>query len=156
MFNFANYSSVHDDIVSSSAEKCLFIYDANFNQFYRNRFDGCDIGVHFTAGSEENEIVNNAFVNNRKQAKYVGTRFYPAFDLNGDGISDVAYRPNDIIDRVMWNAPLAKILANSPAVQLTRWAQSQFPALQTGGVVDSAPLMQPPNIDPPPALGRIK
>ncbi len=170
MFNFANYSSVHDNIVSSSAEKCLFIYDANFNQFYRNRFDGCDIGVHFTAGSEENEIVNNAFVNNRKQVKYVGTRFVewtkngrgnywsdnPAFDLDGDGISDVAYRPNDIIDRVMWNAPLAKILANSPAVQLTRWAQSQFPALQTGGVVDSAPLMQPPNIDPPPALGRIK
>ena len=63
----------------------------------------------------------------------------PAFDLNGDGIADTAYRPNDLVDRVLWTAPSAKVLINSPAVQVLRWAQAQFPALYPGGVVDTRP-----------------
>ena len=45
---------------------------------------------------------------------------------------------------MLWTAPHAKVLTNSPAVQIIRWAQSQFPALLPGGVVDSHPLMAPP------------
>ena len=134
-------------------EKCVFIYNTNQNRFRNNWFEGCEIGVHFTAGSEGNEIVGNAFVRNRNQVKYVGTRHLdwsrnghgnywsdnPAFDLNGDGIADTAYRPNDLVDRVLWTAPQAKVLMNSPAVQVIRWAQAQFPALLPGGVVDSHP-----------------
>ncbi len=139
-------------------EKCVFIYNANFNRFHENWFEGCDIGVHFTAGSEGNEMFDNAFVANRNQVKYVSTRFVdwssqgrgnywsdnPAFDLNGDGLADTAYRPNDIVDKVLWTTPQAKVLVNSPSVQMIRWAQSQFPALYPGGVVDSKPLMKPP------------
>jgi nitrous oxidase accessory protein len=136
----------------------VFIYNANKNKFRDNWFEGCEIGVHFTAGSEGNEIAGNAFINNRNQVKYVGTRYLdwsvnghgnywsdnPSFDLNGDGIADSPYRPNDLIDTVLWTAPLAKVLTNSPAVQIIRWAQSQFPAILPGGVVDSRPLMTPP------------
>jgi nitrous oxidase accessory protein len=139
-------------------EKCVFIYNTNQNRFHDNWFEGCEIGVHFTAGSEGNELVGNAFVGNRNQVKYVGTRHLdwskngrgnywsdnPAFDLDGDGIADTAYRPNDLVDRVLWTAPAAKVLVNSPAVQVIRWAQAQFPALLPGGVVDSRPLMSPP------------
>ncbi|HEY0920637.1 nitrous oxide reductase family maturation protein NosD [Devosia sp.] len=139
-------------------EKCVFIYNANGNRFRDNWFEGCAIGVHFTAGSEGNSMSGNAFVGNRNQVKYVGTRYLdwssgergnywsdnPAFDLNGDGIGDNPYRPNDLIDRVLWTAPQAKVLINSPAVQVIRWAQAQFPALLPGGVVDSHPLMAPP------------
>ncbi|WP_298252919.1 nitrous oxide reductase family maturation protein NosD [Bradyrhizobium sp.] len=139
-------------------EKCVFIYNTNKNRIDNNWFEGCEIGVHFTAGSEGNDIMGNAFVNNANQVKYVGTRHLdwskggrgnfwsdnPAFDLNGDGIADTAYRPNDLIDRVLWTAPAAKVLINSPAVQVIRWAQAQFPALLPGGVVDSHPLMSPP------------
>ncbi len=99
----------------------------------------------------------------RTQVKYVGTRHHdwsrdgrgnywsdnPAFDLDRDGIADAAYRPNDLVDRVLWTAPRAKILLNSPAVQMLRWAQSQFPAILPGGVVDSHPLAVPP---PPPVV----
>ncbi|MBO4221586.1 nitrous oxide reductase family maturation protein NosD [Bradyrhizobium neotropicale] len=139
-------------------EKCVFIYNTNNNRLENNWFEGCEIGVHFTAGSEGNAITGNAFVNNVNQVKYVGTRYLdwskggrgnywsdnPAFDLNGDGIADTAYRPNDLIDRVLWTAPAAKVLINSPAVQVIRWAQGQFPALLPGGVVDNHPLMSPP------------
>jgi nitrous oxidase accessory protein len=139
-------------------EKCVFIYNTNKNRIGGNWFEGCEIGVQFTAGSEGNDITGNAFINNASQVKYVGTRHLdwsangrgnywsdnPAFDLNGDGIADTAYRPNDLIDRVLWTAPAAKVLMNSPAVQVIRWAQAQFPALLPGGVVDTHPLMSPP------------
>lgn len=139
-------------------EKCVFIYNANNNRFAGNWFEGCEIGIHFTAGSEGNALTGNAFIANRTQVKYVGTRFLdwskdgrgnywsdnPAFDLDGDGLADTAYRPNDLVDRVLWTAPQAKVLLNSPAVQVIRWAQSQFPALYPGGVIDSRPLMAPP------------
>lgn len=139
-------------------EKCVFMYNANRNHFTDNRFEGCSIGIHFTAGSEGNTVSGNAFIANRNQVKYVGTRYIdwssegrgnywsdnPAFDLNGDGLGDNPYRPNDLIDRVLWTSPQAKVLTTSPAVQVIRWAQSQFPALLPGGVVDSHPLMAPP------------
>ncbi|WP_245422102.1 nitrous oxide reductase family maturation protein NosD [Alsobacter soli] len=145
-------------------EKCVFIYNANQNRFRDNWFEGCEIGIHFTAGSEGNEVVGNAFVANRNQVKYVGTRYLdwskagrgnfwsdnPGFDLNGDGIADTAYRPNDLVDKVLWTAPAAKVLVNSPAVQVIRWAQAQFPAILPGGVVDTRPLITPP---PKPATG---
>jgi nitrous oxidase accessory protein len=139
-------------------EKCVFIYNANKNQFIENEFNGCAIGIHFTAGSEGNAMSGNSFISNRNQVKYVGTRYLdwsakgrgnywsdnPAFDLDGDGIGDGSYRPNDLVDKVLWTSPQAKILTTSPAVQLIRWAQAQFPALLPGGVVDSHPLMEPP------------
>src|SRR5690606_7583815 len=123
-----------------------------------NHFHDCQIGVHYTAGAQGNAISANAFVNNQNQVKYVGTRYlewsaagrgnywsgHSAFDLDGDGIGDTAYRPNDIIDQVLWRAPGARLLLNSPAVSIVRWAQSQFPAILPGGVLDSAPLMAMP------------
>lgn len=166
MLNYANSSAISGNSVRGG-EKCVFIYNANNNRFTRNRFEDCAIGLHFTAGSEGNALSNNAFINNRNQVKYVGTRFLDwsengrgnywsdntAFDLDGDGIADTAYRPNDVIDQVLWRAPAARLLLNSPAVTIVRWAQSQFPAIHPGGVVDSAPLMEPPSM---PSLDNLK
>lgn len=154
--NFANYSTVQGNRIVA-AEKCVFIYNANMNSFNGNHFEGCQIGIHFTAGSEQNRISDNAFINNRNQVKYVGTRHiqwsdagrgnywsdHLAYDIDGDGIADSPYRPNDMADQVMWRRPLAKLLLNSPAVQVLRWAQSAFPTVFPGGVTDSVPLMAP-------------
>jgi len=160
MFNFANSSIIENNSVEFGKTKCVFIYNSNKNKFSGNRFKGCGIGIHFTAGSEQNTVTNNAFIANRIQVKYVGSRDLdwssggrgnywsdnPAFDLDGNGLADTAYRPNDMIDRVVWAHPLAKLLLSSPAIQILRWAQSRFPALLPGGVVDSAPLMVPPEM----------
>ncbi len=160
LLNYANNSDVEGNAVLRGGNKCLFIYNANKNRIDRNWFEGCRIGIHFTAGSERNTFSENAFIGNETQVMYVGTRYLdwskdgrgnywsddPAFDLNGDGIADTAYRPNDVIDQVVWRYPAAKLLLNSPATQVVRWAQSQFPALHPGGVIDSAPLMKPPEI----------
>jgi len=160
MLNFANSSVIENNSVEYGETKCVFIYNSNKNAFSGNRFKGCGVGIHFTAGSERNSVTNNAFIANRTQVKYVGSRNLdwsaggrgnywsdnPAFDLDGDGLADTAYRPNDMIDRVVWAQPLAKLLLSSPAIQVLRWAQSRFPALLPGGIVDSAPLMVPPEM----------
>ena len=157
-FNFANYSVIEGNRVSGGTEKCVFIYNANFNQINNNFFEDCQIGIHFTAGSEKNEIYSNAFINNRTQVKYVGTRYIEwskngqgnywsdnaAFDIDANGIADQSYKPNDLVDQIVWRHPVAKLLLNSPSVKLLKWAQSEFPGLHPGGVTDSVPLMMPP------------
>jgi len=156
--NATNNSAIHDNVVYGGVQKCVFIYNANVNTFTDNYFKGCEIGIHFTAGSQHNMISGNTFIDNRTQVKYVGTRHiewsvdgrgnywsdHPAFDLDSDGIADWPYRPNDMVDQLIWKHPLSKLLINTPAMQVLRWTQSEFPALYPGGVIDSAPLMQAP------------
>jgi nitrous oxidase accessory protein len=159
-FNYANYSTMSGNVIEGGPEKCVFIYNSNFNKIKKNVFKQCQIGVHFTAGSEDNQISENAFIANKRQVKYVGSRYlewsvdgrgnywtdHITFDLDGDNIADKAYQPNNLIDQIIWRHPLAKIFVNSPAFHLLQWAQSQFPALYPGGVIDSAPLMRKPEI----------
>jgi nitrous oxidase accessory protein len=170
MLNYANGSDISGNLVRGGASKCLFIYNANKNLIYDNRFEGCGIGIHFTAGSERNVLTGNAFIGNREQVKYVGTRFmewsfegrgnfwsdHPAFDLNGDGIADGVYRPNDLMDHILWSQPAAALLTGAPAVQLIRWSQSSFPATLPGGVQDSAPLMKPVTIPVPEDIATLE
>ncbi len=157
-FNFTNNSIIEGNHVSGGTKKCVFIYNANFNQITGNSFEDCQIGIHFTAGSEKNDIFSNAFINNRTQVKYVGTRYIEwskngvgnywsdnaAFDIDDNGIADQPYKPNDLVDQIIWRHPLAKLLLNSPAIQVLKWAQSEFPGIHPGGVTDNAPLMLPP------------
>ena len=170
MLNFANGADVAGNLVRGGTKKCLFIYNAHKNLIFRNRFEGCGIGIHFTAGSERNLLTGNAFVGNQEQVKYVGTRHmewsyeglgnfwsdHPAFDLNGDGTADGVFRPNDLMDHVLWSQPAAALLTGSPAVQLIRWSQSSFPAIMPGGVTDSHPLMQPITIPVPDTIAAFE
>jgi nitrous oxidase accessory protein len=166
LLHSTNLSKVVGNVVRNGREKCVFVYNATRNELRENWFERCPIGIHFTAGSDGNTMTGNAFVANRVQVKYVGTRFIdwahdgrgnywsdnPGFDLDGDGVADRPYRPNDVMDEVLWTLPAAKALLNSPAVQMVRWAQARFPALYPGGVFDSAPLMRPPRVPPAPSL----
>ena len=161
MLNAVNQSEISGNRINR-ANKCVFLYNANQNGFHHNHFSNCTIGVHSTAGSTDSRIHDNAYIGNQTQVMYVGTRLIEwsldghgnywsdnsAFDLNGDGIADMPYRPNNILDQVLWRAPNAKILINSPAAQLLKYAQQQFPAIHPGGVVDSHPLMNPPTVEP--------
>jgi nitrous oxidase accessory protein len=138
--------------------KAMFIYNSQFNEIRDNVVSDSELGVHLTAGSEGNKLHGNSFIGNQTQVRYVATRTqewshegrgnywsdYLGWDLSGDGIGDVPYEPNDAVDRLLWQYPLAKVLMNSPAVQVLRWAQRQFPVLRPQGVRDSAPLMAAP------------
>lgn len=155
--NYVTDVEIAHNEVRDGGEKCIFVYNVNNGAIEGNRFEGCDIGIHYTGGSQNVALTGNAFVKDRTEVKYVGTRWtewsvngrgnywsgHVAFDINGDGIADTPYRPNDSIDRITWSQPVSRLLLGSPAVQLIRWAQSQFPGLLPGGVVDSHPLASP-------------
>ena len=170
MLNYANDSIIDGNAVEKSP-KCVYLYNANNNQFTRNHFEGCEIGIHFSGAAEGNTIRENAFVNNHIQIKYVGTRFVDwaegqkygnywsdnsAFDLDGDGIADTAYKPNGITDQILWRAPAARLLMNSPAVSIVKWAQKEFPAIMPGGMTDSRPLMVMPETETLKRLRELK
>ncbi len=143
--------------ITGAEGKAVFIYNSVFNTLADNLFADSDIGIHLTAGSEDNTIYGNAFVNNYTQVKYVSNRKqewskngrgnywsnYLGWDRNDDGIGDRPFEPNDNIDKLLWKYPLARLLMNSPSVEILRWAQIQFPVFKSPGVTDSYPLMQP-------------
>src|SRR5690554_408351 len=173
LMNYITYSTIRDNVVSrvhrgdtggdtmitGGEGKALFIYNSLFNTIEGNRFEHSNLGVHLTAGSENNKISGNAFVGNEQQVKYVATRTqewsqegqgnywsdYLGWDRNGDGIGDVPYEPNDNVDRLLWTYPEARLLMNSPAIELLRWVQRAFPVIKSPGVQDSFPLMKAPS-----------
>ena len=145
------------DVIGAEG-KALFVYNSQFNQIYNNSFGNADIGIHLTAGSEDNRIYANAFLNNRVQVKYVATREqewswqgegnfwsdYLGWDINADGIGDRPYEPNDAVDKLLWKYPVARVLMSSPTIDTLRWVQRQFPVFRPKGVRDSFPLMTRP------------
>lgn len=170
LMNYITYSTLRDNFVSdvrsgagdsmiSGAEgKALFIYNSLFNRIEGNHFERSAMGIHLTAGSEDNRIVGNAFVGNRQQVKYVAVRTqewsadgrgnywsdYLGWDRNEDGLGDIAYEPNDNVDRLLWMYPQVRVLMNSPSIEVLRWVQRAFPVIKSPGVQDSHPLMQLP------------
>ncbi|MDY7565241.1 nitrous oxide reductase family maturation protein NosD [Pseudomonas sp. RTC3] len=150
--------STGDSMISGAEGKALFIYNSLFNSIDHNHFEHSTVGIHLTAGSEDNRICENAFVGNQRQVKYVATRLqewsvdgrgnywsdYLGWDRNGDGLGDIAYEPNDNVDRLLWLYPQVRLLMNSPGIELLRWVQRAFPVMKSPGVLDSHPLMKPP------------
>jgi nitrous oxidase accessory protein len=146
-----------DDVLGAEG-KGLFVYNSQFNSIHENTFENADIGIHLTAGSEDNRIYGNAFLSNRVQVKYVATREqewswqgkgnfwsdYLGWDINGDGVGDKPYEPNDAVDKLLWKYPIARVLMSSPTIDTLRWVQKQFPVFKPQGVRDSFPLMIKP------------
>jgi len=172
LMNYITYSSINNNFVTHVTQgstddsmiiggegKALFIYNSLFNKIEDNYFGHSGIGIHLTAGSEDNPITGNAFTGNQYQVKYVATRLqewsvagrgnywseYLGWDRNGDGIGDIAYEPNDNIDRLLWLYPQTRLLMHSPGIELLRWVQQVFPVVKSPGVKDSFPLMHIPD-----------
>ena len=105
-----------------------------------------------------NEVEDNDFILNQEQVRYVAARDEPwgakrgnhwsnylGWDRDGDGVGDVPYEANDVVDRLSWRHPLVKLLLASPAVQTLRLIAQQFPLLRAPSVVDRHPRMKPIN-----------
>jgi nitrous oxidase accessory protein len=159
-------SVIEGNVVAGNA-RGFFIYDAEYNVIRNNLVVDNAIGVHLAAGSYRNRVEGNDFISNRTQIKYVASRDvvwgtgggnywsnYVGWDRNGDGIGDVRYEANNLVDRLSWRHPMMKLLLASPAVQTLRLVSQQFPLLRAPSVVDPKPRMKPHNPDWSPWLGR--
>ncbi|WP_374564778.1 nitrous oxide reductase family maturation protein NosD [Ideonella sp.] len=148
-------SLIENNVVAGNG-RGFFIYDVEYAQIKGNLVVDNAIGVHLSAGSTRNQVEGNDFVGNREQVRYVGARDetwgaehgnhwdnYLGWDRDGDGRGDVRYEANDIVDRLVWQHPSAKLLLASPAVQALRLVGQQFPVLRVPSVVDPKPQMRP-------------
>jgi len=152
--------SVIEDNVVAGNNRGFFIYDVEYIKLNRNLVVDNTVGVHLAAGSKNNEVEGNDFIGNREQVRYVGARDMPwggkqgnhwsnylGWDRDGDGVGDVPYEANDMVDRLTWRHPNVKLLLASPAVQALRLVGQQFPILRAPSVVDPHPRMQPGHKD---------
>jgi nitrous oxidase accessory protein len=150
-------SVVENNVVAGNA-RGFFIYDAEYNTLRGNLIVDNIVGVHLWAGSFRNVVERNDFISNREQVRYVASRDetwgakegnhwsnYVGWDRNGDGIGDVPYEANDVVDRLSWRHPMMKLLLASPAVQTLRMVGQQFPLLRAPSIVDPHPRMNPDN-----------
>ena len=148
-------STVENNIVAGN-QRGFFIYDAYFNKLHGNLVVDNLVGMHVWAGSKDNEIEGNDFISNREQVRYVAARDqiwgaesgnhwsnYLGWDRDDDGIGDVPYEANDLVDRLSWRHPMMRLLLASPAVQTLRLVSRQFPLLRAPGIVDPNPRMRP-------------
>jgi nitrous oxidase accessory protein len=149
-------SVIEGNIVAGN-NRGFFIYDAEYNTIRNNLVMDNTVGVHLWAGSYHNKAEGNDFILNRTQIKYVASRDeiwpgnywsnYVGWDRNGDGIGDVPYEANDMVDYLSWRHPMMKLLLASPAVQTLRMVSQQFPLLRATSIVDPKPRMRPHNPD---------
>ncbi|MDC8771287.1 nitrous oxide reductase family maturation protein NosD [Roseateles albus] len=150
--------SVVENNVIAGNNRGFFIYDVEYATLKGNLVVDNHVGVHLSAGSTRNIVEGNDFIGNREQIRYVGARDevwgkdtgnhwsnYLGWDRNGDGVGDVPYEANDMVDRLSWRHPSVKLLLASPAIQALRLVGQQFPVLRVPTVVDPAPRMQPSN-----------
>lgn len=150
-------SVIENNVVAHNG-RGFFIYDAEYNTLHNNLIIANRIGVHLWAGSIHNDVEGNDLINNREQIKYVaskdefwGTKIgnywsnYVGWDRNGDGIGDIPYEANDLVDHLTWKYPAVKLLLNSPAIQTLRMVSRQFPLLRATSIVDQNPHMLPFN-----------
>jgi nitrous oxidase accessory protein len=148
-------SLIEDNVVAGNS-RGFFIYDAEYNVLRGNRVIGNRVGIHLAAGCIHNEVEGNDFIRNHDQLRFVAARDeiwgarqgnywsnYLGWDRDGDGIGDVPYEANDVVDRLVWQQPLVKLLLDSPALQTLRLVAHQFPLLRAPSVVDPHPHMTP-------------
>ena len=148
--------SVIENNVVAENNRGFFIYDVEYVTLRGNLVTRNTVGVHLSAGSKNNKVEGNDFIGNREQVRYVGARDerwgteggnhwsnYLGWDRDGNGVGDVPYEANDMVDRLTWRHPAIKLLLASPAVQALRLVGQQFPVLRVPTVVDPKPRMQP-------------
>lgn len=153
-------SVIENNIVVGNG-RGFFIYDVEYATLRGNLVLDNRVGVHLSAGSTRNVVQGNDFIGNREQLRYVGARDeawggkpgergqgnhwsnYLGWDRDGDGVGDLPYEANDVVDRLSWRHPGVQLLLASPAVQALRLVGRQFPVLRVPSVVDAHPRMRP-------------
>jgi len=163
VFKQLDNSQIRGNLISGQ-NRGLFVQQANQNRFEGNVIATNDIGLYLSNCSEQNVFVGNAFVRNTAQVwqppfetaqgRKGPNSFtenghgnywsdYSGDDRNHDGIGDTPYHQTDVFGYIVERHPEARIFALSPAVALLRKGEELFPLLDTPGVTDSAPLMNP-------------
>lgn len=133
--------------------KGVFLYNSSANILKANLIMNNSLGLYSWGGSEDNAITGNSFIDNGKQVKFSADKDqrwdynywsdYLGWDMNADGIGDVAYESNTVVDHILWRYPAAKLLYSSASFQMLWMLDKQFAILKVPRVLDNKPAMAP-------------
>jgi nitrous oxidase accessory protein len=148
-------SVIENNVVANNG-RGFFIYDVEYVTLTGNLVVDNRVGVHLAAGSTRNKVDGNDFIRNQEQVRYVGAKDeawggdkgnhwsnYLGWDRDGNSRGDLPYEANDMVDRLVWRHPSARLLLAGPAVQALRLASQQFPVLRVPSVIEARPRMEP-------------
>jgi len=124
-----------------------------------------EIGLLATPNTHDTVFTGNAFIENEQTAathgrgRLTSNAFarngrgnywsdYNGFDLDDDGIGDLAYEPRSLYGALLAREPNLRLFIHSPAQQAIEFTARALPALQPEPtLVDPAPLATPPAIE---------
>jgi nitrous oxidase accessory protein len=137
----------------------LYVFNSVNNTLAGNLVLENRVGVHLTAGSINERVYGNSFINNENAVRAVvgelvtwnatgrGNYWSRArrSDVDHDGINEIRHRPAGLVEHLVYQHPQASVFAASPAFDALRRAESAFPVIQAPGVVDHHPLTESPH-----------
>lgn len=100
------------------------------NDFHHNNFTGNSFDVGTNGSISLNDFYNNYW------DKYEG------YDINKDGVGDVAHHPVSLYSMIVEQNPYTLMLFRSFTVQLLDKAEKAIPSLTPENLTDQKPLMK--------------
>ena len=122
-------------------------------EIQKNTFDGNGWALKVQASCDDNVFHHNNFTGNSFDAGTNGTMVlnkfynnywdkYEGYDINKDGIGDIAYHPVSMYSMIVEQNPHALMLMRSFTVSLIDKAEKAIPSLTPENLMDEKPLMK--------------
>jgi len=157
----ASYGLLLKDISESKIERNQFISNtsgiyiegSSRSKFNNNIFEKNGWAIKLMANSMNNTFHRNDFIansfdvatNSRQNFNTFENNYYSkykGYDLTKNGIGDVPYRPVKLYSIIVEQQPPSLVLLNSLFIELLDIAESVFPSLTPGALVDNLPSMR--------------
>jgi nitrous oxidase accessory protein len=121
----------------------------------RNQFNANGWGVKLMASAQDGRFTRNEFIGNTfdvaTNSRGTSTTFannywdeYAGYDLNRDGVGDVAHHPVRLFSLLVANNQPVIITLRSPFAAMLDVAERILPSLTPEMLVDAAPMMRRP------------
>jgi nitrous oxidase accessory protein len=123
-------STIQNNILEKNGWAIKLMANSMNNSFTQNDFIANSFDIATNSRQNFNSFENNYY------SKYKG------YDLTKNGIGDVPYRPVKLYSIIVEQQPPSLVLLNSLFIELLDIAESVFPSLTPGALIDNSPSMR--------------
>ena len=133
----------------------IFMEALRQSAFRRNVIAENDVALQIFSSSAQNIFTENNFIENLSPLSLVGRNTttqwqengrgnywsdYDGYDLDGDGVGDVAHKVQNVFEYLEGNFPRLRLYLSSAAAQSLATAEKTFPIIKGSAETDTAPL----------------